>query len=158
MDIFESLENLSVSEECFNEIMGLVEEYINEVSLGKLKSAAYNSKDDREIEAMKAQRDFDHSMNKIASYGKLLNAEDRYSHAANLADLDVKDENKNANKYFKAVANSIENRENKKKGKSSSADPDVKRWSKVYSLVDEDPVVKRRNETIKGINKRMSQK
>ena len=32
MDIFESLENLNVSEECFEEIMGLVEEVINEVS------------------------------------------------------------------------------------------------------------------------------
>ena len=31
MDIFESLENLNVSEECFDEIMGLVEEYINEL-------------------------------------------------------------------------------------------------------------------------------
>ena len=30
MDIFESLENLNVSEECFDEIMGLVEEVINE--------------------------------------------------------------------------------------------------------------------------------
>ena len=31
MDIFESLENLNVSEECFDEIMGLVEEVINEL-------------------------------------------------------------------------------------------------------------------------------
>ena len=30
MDIFESLENLNVSEECFNDIMGIVEEIINE--------------------------------------------------------------------------------------------------------------------------------
>ena len=30
MDIFESLENLNVSEECFDEIMGIVEELINE--------------------------------------------------------------------------------------------------------------------------------
>ena len=32
--IFESLENLNVSEECFEDIIGLVEEYINEVSFG----------------------------------------------------------------------------------------------------------------------------
>ena len=32
MDIFESLENLDVSEECFNNIMSIVEEVINEVS------------------------------------------------------------------------------------------------------------------------------
>ena len=31
MDIFESLENLEISEECFDEIMGIVEEYINEL-------------------------------------------------------------------------------------------------------------------------------
>jgi hypothetical protein len=30
MDIFESLENLNVSEECFDEIIGIVEELINE--------------------------------------------------------------------------------------------------------------------------------
>lgn len=29
--IFESLENLNVSEECFNDILGIVEEYINEL-------------------------------------------------------------------------------------------------------------------------------
>ena len=32
MDIFESLENLSVSEACLNDIINIVEEYINEVS------------------------------------------------------------------------------------------------------------------------------
>ena len=32
MNIFESLENLNVSEECFNDIMGIVEEIINEIS------------------------------------------------------------------------------------------------------------------------------
>jgi hypothetical protein len=31
MDIFESLENLQVSEACFEDIVGLVEEYINEL-------------------------------------------------------------------------------------------------------------------------------
>ena len=30
MDIFESLENLNVSEECFEDIVGLVEKYLNE--------------------------------------------------------------------------------------------------------------------------------
>lgn len=32
MNIYESLENLQVSEECFNDIMGIVEDIINEVS------------------------------------------------------------------------------------------------------------------------------
>ena len=43
MNIFESLENLNVSEECFDEIMGLVEEVINEVSVNMWKQAAQNS-------------------------------------------------------------------------------------------------------------------
>ena len=43
MDIFESLENLNVSEECFDEIMGLVEEVINEVSKELHVKAAENS-------------------------------------------------------------------------------------------------------------------
>ena len=33
MDIFESLENLPVSEGCFEDIIGLVEEYINEMNV-----------------------------------------------------------------------------------------------------------------------------
>ena len=32
MSIFESLENINVSEGCFNDIVALVEEYINEIS------------------------------------------------------------------------------------------------------------------------------
>ena len=40
MSIFESLENLNVSEECFDDIMGIVEEIISEVSLGKWTDAA----------------------------------------------------------------------------------------------------------------------
>lgn len=41
MDIFESLENLPVSEECFDEIMGTVEETISEyLTVGDVKNAA----------------------------------------------------------------------------------------------------------------------
>ena len=49
MDIFESLENLQVSEACFDDIMGIVEEVINEVSdktvEGALKKASDNVED-----------------------------------------------------------------------------------------------------------------
>ena len=38
MNIFESLENLNVSEECFDEIMGIVEEYINELDKSTIRS------------------------------------------------------------------------------------------------------------------------
>ena len=50
MNIFESLENLNVSEECFNDIVGIVEEYINELKddlklkVGKMRvNNAFNS-------------------------------------------------------------------------------------------------------------------
>lgn len=44
MNIFESLENLNVSEECFEDIIGLVEEYIHEVyTVSDVISAAENS-------------------------------------------------------------------------------------------------------------------
>ena len=43
MGIFEQLENLNVSEECFDDILGIVEEYINEVSVNMWKNAAKNS-------------------------------------------------------------------------------------------------------------------
>ena len=37
MNIFESLENLPVSEECFEEIMGIVEEILSEGLVGEIK-------------------------------------------------------------------------------------------------------------------------
>ena len=37
MSIFESLESLNVSEECFDDIMGIVEEIIDEVLVGPHK-------------------------------------------------------------------------------------------------------------------------
>ena len=43
MDIFESLENLGVSEACFDEIMGIVEEIINERDFCTRPTAAKNS-------------------------------------------------------------------------------------------------------------------
>ena len=51
MDIFESLENLSISEECFNEIMNMIEEYINELDDGtyrRTKSIAKALADEQE--------------------------------------------------------------------------------------------------------------
>ena len=40
MDIFESLENLNVSEECFKNIIELVEEYINELRDETIRNAS----------------------------------------------------------------------------------------------------------------------
>ena len=39
MSIFESLENLNVSEECFNDIVEIVEEIINELKISTVDSA-----------------------------------------------------------------------------------------------------------------------
>ena len=43
MDIFENLENLNVSEECFNDIMNMVEEIIEERDFTSRPEAAKNS-------------------------------------------------------------------------------------------------------------------
>ena len=43
MDIFENLENLNISEECFNDIMDIVEELLNENSLEQQKDNAVNA-------------------------------------------------------------------------------------------------------------------
>lgn len=47
MDIFESLENLEISEECFDEIMDMVEEIIDETNKEKIQKTldvrAYNA-------------------------------------------------------------------------------------------------------------------
>ena len=43
MDIFESLENLNVSEECFDEIMGLVEEEMEKKYRSGLKDSTIDS-------------------------------------------------------------------------------------------------------------------
>lgn len=56
MDIFEQLENLNVSEECFDDIMDIVEEYINEVSVGLLSRAAASSLPKRKEAAIAANQ------------------------------------------------------------------------------------------------------
>ena len=48
MDIFESLENLNISEECFDEIIDMVEEYINEVSDKTVEGALEKASDNVE--------------------------------------------------------------------------------------------------------------
>lgn len=54
MDIFESLENLNVSEECFNEIVGLVEEVINELNKYEQYKVDNNPKLKKEIGSRQA--------------------------------------------------------------------------------------------------------
>lgn len=99
MNILENLENLNVSEECYNDILTLAEEYINEVSASMLKQAAKNSMYSRRIQAAGAKAAYDSAMNfakdapsaDVAhrervkaenNYGKALN---RYQHAGTIA-------------------------------------------------------------------------
>jgi benzoyl-CoA reductase/2-hydroxyglutaryl-CoA dehydratase subunit BcrC/BadD/HgdB len=58
MDIFESLENLNVSEECFNDIVGVVEDLIG-VTQKNLKDAEkkYNKYTDRIKKVLKAKKE-----------------------------------------------------------------------------------------------------
>ena len=70
MDIFESLENLNVSEECFNDIMGIVEGRVDDYYDRKFKSAEYEyekEKDPKKKEELYAK------LNNIA--GKKLDRE-----------------------------------------------------------------------------------
>lgn len=50
MSIFESLENLNVSEECFDDIMGIVEEIINELE-NKTVGSMYKKRQEAEKRA-----------------------------------------------------------------------------------------------------------
>lgn len=85
MDIFESLESLNVSEECFDEISSLVEEYINEyIKQSKMQQLAdvyikrkNNVKDapegpEKEEAQRKLNRNMDLTDNKIERSGSNL--------------------------------------------------------------------------------------
>ena len=91
MDIFESLENLQVSKECFDDIMDIVEEIISEVSVKRWKEAAINSLARRGFEAGKMDADVNEVIKKKKWSDKKLdkhfNANDRISHAKEVAHL-----------------------------------------------------------------------
>ena len=94
MNILESLENLNVSEECFNDIMGIVEEIINEVSVNMWKQAAINSSARRGFEAGKMDSAVDAIIKKKKwsdkdeeTVDKSFNANDRMGHAQEVAHL-----------------------------------------------------------------------
>lgn len=108
MNIFESLENLNVSEECFNDIMSIVEEIINEVSVKRWKEAAINSLADRGFEEGKMDAAIDainkkkrHSYKDDEKLNKHFNAIDRTIHAKEVAHLP--NSKMSANKVLKAA-------------------------------------------------------
>ena len=60
MDIFESLENLNVSEECFDDIMGIVEEFLNESTyeiIDKKEKEARDSGNEEEYKKWREKSD-----------------------------------------------------------------------------------------------------
>jgi hypothetical protein len=106
MSIFESLENLNVSEECFDDIMGIVEEIINEVTSKKWAQSAQNSIYTRRNNVAGSKASYETSMQLGADapspeqahmevarrehkYGRDLA---RYQHAAAVAKLAPKDD------------------------------------------------------------------
>ena len=97
MDIFESLENLNVSEECFDDIMGIVEEYINELK-APTPELAKKVFDRKANQLEQNTKDFQHMgkmMNtpikntvskntKVGDLGKLAKANQEYEHNLHL--------------------------------------------------------------------------
>ena len=115
----------------------ILEELINEVSTDLLKAAAIKSAEDRKEELIGKAN---------SSTKELQKAEDRYAHAQALADTDMKIDTKvPANKLFKAASKSLEGRE---------VDKASKKYERARELATNDPVASRREENIKGINKR----
>ena len=122
MDIFENLENLEISEECFDEIMDIVEEIINEVSVKRWKEAAANS-----IPARKNAEDTNYSEYRYFS-GRIPKAQqkqldkehnersnelsDRTARAEYLS-RNLPDSNKSASKVKKAAEKASETRTEK---------------------------------------------
>ena len=160
MDIFESLENLNVSEECFDEIVGIVEEIINEVSIGKWKEAAASSlpkrKEAFEKTVDNAKKSWDnyaelskkYPEDEYALYKKAEadieaqdGAEDKVDHAHAVTQLGTHDK-ANANKAIKA-AKKVEG----KRSDEFSKKPEKRtflRWGQAGGLASADPVKSRK--------------
>ena len=140
MDIFENLENLNVSEECFEDILNIVEEYINEVSIGLLGRAANSSKVSRankgDVAAARGdERTADFYDAKADHAEDLSKAFNKYG-----------DSEKSANKLFKAARNSMNKRD--QENLWSQGEPrEKKRFEEVNALQKEDPVKSRTKDT-----------
>ena len=116
-NIFESLENLNISEECFDEIMGIVEEIINEVSVKRWRQAAINSLSNRAEENVTAGNQLSRAIRRKASnkvrdkYGeKAATAEERLQRAKEIATT-MRDSKRPANKVVRAAKKSVQWRE-----------------------------------------------
>jgi len=146
------------------EALSLMEEIINEVSIGKWKEAAKSSLPKRKEEAEKAEatskqiwKDYEEGVKKSpedeetlykrASYDDAANYDDkikkgsRADHAEAVADLNVSNEKSSANKLLKAASKVSNNREDEF-GRNPSART-LKRAVKAGNLAYNDPITSR---------------
>lgn len=163
---------MNISEKCFNELVELVEEIINEVSVGALARATENNAEKRKENSdkalktyYKAQDEYEkaakkHPEEEPALYRRLQDVDkaackefDKNTHAQALKDLNLpKDSKVSANKLFKA-ANKVEPKRDKEydevTGQSDSKKfwKGMRRWNRANDIVYADPV-KSRNEAL----------
>lgn len=134
MNIFENLEELNVSEECFEDILNIVEEYINEVSLDKHLKAAENSQDTRILKATDKE-----GLKRAKHANNIVNA--LRDLKARVGSKDMK--STNANAFYKEVKDKIKNNQNLPKKelehkeliKLRHAAPE-KGWARTHTLGD----------------------
>lgn len=101
MNIFENLENLQVSEECFDSILDIVESILNErVTVGDVQKAAENSLPSREAEFKKQTGDVDALP--VNPHGYAI-ARDRYFSAKKMAEELPKGDKRDYAKLRKAA-------------------------------------------------------
>ncbi len=106
MNIFESLENLNISEECFNDILNIVEEYINEVySVTDVKQRAAKVKESR-LGALKKSKNLQNpnTQRNLARARRVMSI------------LELPDSNRPFKKVQKAADNSLQGRKTAKEG------------------------------------------
>lgn len=172
-NIFESLYDLDISEECFNSIINLVEEYINEVSVGRWRQAAVNSLpgriekiENKEKELDKLQRAATVLRNKKENYRNRIKdksklpTEEEVNKAQSKAD-------KASNEYYKGEGAKdyarvnhatrvydLDNKLNDKVGANTALNNAHKKFNskdgykdeKVKKIIDTDPVRSRKSE------------
>ena len=160
MDIFESLENLNVSEECFDEIMGIVEELLNEkATVGQLAMAASNRMEREKIKNEEANKNLkdeaskaNPSNEKLRQYTQdAIDSARRYRHGKRLDDLNLPKESKvSANSLFRAAdkvqtSRFEKSQDNPIRGEQDkTAFRDKKRLKRAIQLTNADPVVNRK--------------
>lgn len=171
MDIFESLENLNVSEECFEDIVGLVEEYIQEKSdwtVKRWKEAAQNSIKGRKAARESNWDDYYQFTGKLPSASqKKLEKEtderdkyhsDRVARAEYLS-KNLPDSNISASKVKSAAEKSANTREkkaeelfNKYVEKGRKQIPTMNRYSEEGNEEEYGKLVRKNNERAKNYN------